>query len=144
MRHYTAESVCSARALTVCQPYSHLIALNQKPVENRSHHGFRWYRGVLLIHAGKSRAWLDDGDLQRYPEMPFGAIESIAWLDRTVPVERLPQSLQDHEHTSGPFCLVLEDVFRLHRPVPVNGAQGLWVPPVWVLPFIIEQLEARQ
>ena len=44
------------KALTICQPYPHLIMLGEKPVENRT-----WatsYRGPLAIHAGKSRQWL--------------------------------------------------------------------------------------
>ena len=45
------------KAITICQPYAELILLGQKRVENRV-----WkpdYFGPLLIHAGKSRTWLD-------------------------------------------------------------------------------------
>lgn len=53
---------CVTKALTICQPYAHLICLpdtdpSHKRVENRN-----WstsYRGPLLIHAGKSRSYLE-------------------------------------------------------------------------------------
>lgn len=75
------------RALTICQPYAHLIVTQQaelpigavpKRVENRT-----WetrYRGLLLIHAGKSMKFLHGDDRTKYPEMKFGAIIGIAHL----------------------------------------------------------------
>lgn len=50
------------KALTICQPYAALICLpstdwRHKRVENRK--WFTSYRGPLLIHAGKSRDWLE-------------------------------------------------------------------------------------
>lgn len=59
------------KALTICQPYAELIARGDKPIENRT-----WpthYRGPLLIHAGKSRAWLD-GDEDRVYQIDVAAI----------------------------------------------------------------------
>jgi hypothetical protein len=50
------------KALTICQPFAHLIATGQKIVENRV-----WstsYRGMVATHAGKSRDWLSDVDEQ--------------------------------------------------------------------------------
>jgi hypothetical protein len=80
------------KCLTICQPYAHLIVTpqaelpkghTQKLVENRT-----WitsYRGPLLIHAGKSRNWLE-----QYPgcglwDMPFGAIVGVALVVDCVP-----------------------------------------------------------
>lgn len=79
------------KALTICQPFAHLICLpddddRRKRVENRT-----WptsYRGPLLIHAGKSRQWLelnDAGDRDELydlalADMTFGAIVGIADL----------------------------------------------------------------
>lgn len=114
--------------LTICQPYAHLIVLGEKPIENRT--WFTSYRGDLLIHAGKSKAWLDEDDRNLYPEMVFGAAVGVAQLvaclklDATWP-ERWAH-LQDHEHANGPFCWVLEHVRRFDRPVPCSGSQGLW------------------
>lgn len=142
MRAYTPAAIERARALTVCQPYSHLIALGKKPLENREHDRFKWYRGVLLIHAGKSRRMLGEDDEARYPLMPYGAIESIAWFERIVPVESLPPELRNHEHAFGPWCMVLEDVVRLPRPVHCSGEQGLWIPSREVVAAVIEQVEA--
>lgn len=82
--------------------------------------------GVRRIHAGKSREWLDDGDEARYPNMPFGAIVAVATLADCVPVGRLPPELQANEHANGPWCWILTDVRRLHEPLPMRGAQGLW------------------
>lgn len=122
----------TAKALTVCQGYAHLIAIGEKPIENRS-----WptrYRGPLLIHAGKSRAWLDDGDEERYPDMAFGAFVAIANLVGSPSLDRLSDwrpewlPLRDHQHANGPFCWILQNVRRI-RPVPCRGAQGLWIPP---------------
>ena len=62
------------KALTICQPYAGAILDGRKRVENRT---FRTeYRGELIIHAGKSLAWMDtwnekrDGPLPE--EMPLG------------------------------------------------------------------------
>src|SRR5882672_6207587 len=66
------------KALTICQPYAHLIYLKEKRVENRT-----WptrYRGRMYIHAGKSREWLSEGDMDRYPNMAFGAVIATAKL----------------------------------------------------------------
>lgn len=111
------------KALTICQPYAELIARGLKPIENRT-----WptrYRGQLLIHAGKSREWMDDGDTDVYPDMVFGAIIAIAELIHCVRLEHLPPKLSGHEHANGPWCWILAHVQRI-EPIPARGAQGLW------------------
>lgn len=123
------------RVLTVCQPYAELIRRGVKPIENRT-----WptsYRGRIAIHAGLSRSWLDDGDLQAYPEMSFGAVVCLATLVACLDLadaDRWParwQGLRDHEHANGPICWVLEDV-RPIAPIEVKGRQGLWLPQPWL------------
>lgn len=127
------------KALTICQPYAHLIALGRKRVENRT-----WptrYRGPLLIHAGKSRSWLDDegeGIDARYGirirEMAFGAVVAIADLVECVSYGRIELRdfdreypwLREHEHANGPWCWILANVRRLPEPIPARGAQGLF------------------
>ena len=121
------------KALTICQPYAHLIAIGEKVVENRT-----WptrYRGPLLIHAGKSRAWLDEESVD-WPDgdLAFGAVVAVARLADCKRFEALPPELQAHEHANGPWCWVLTDVLRLDAPVTCNGMQGLWIPS----PAIVE------
>src|SRR5690348_75180 len=98
------------KALTICQPYAEMIALGEKPIENRT-----WptaYRGPLLIHAGKSLAWMDDDSEERYPGMVFGAVVAVARLvaclkrDDVAPWPNRWRHLRDHEHANGPWCWV--------------------------------------
>lgn len=119
-------SEATLKALTVCQPYAELIARGEKVIENRT-----WetrMRGPLVIHAGKSREWLDDDDECLYPGMPFGAIVAVANLYDCVHVSKLPEHLQGNEHANGPWCWLLKDIRRI-GPIPYRGAQGLWDIP---------------
>lgn len=135
------------RALTIQQPFAELIRSGRKRVENRS-----WstrYRGPLLIHAGKSRARIDEAE--RYGLDPqiltFGAIVAVATLVECFKLEhrvidgvktakdRVPLRLQleypwlaTHEHVEGEWCWLVADVRPLAAPVYCNGAQGLWTP----------------
>ena len=112
------------KALTICQPYAHLIVIGDKIIENR-----KWatsYRGPLAIHAGKSRQWLEDGDEQEWPHMVFGAVVAIADLRGCARLEDLPLEYRDHAHASGPWCWILRNVLPLKKPIPMRGAQGLW------------------
>ena len=128
------------KALTIRQPYAHLIVIGEKRVENRSRQTV--YRGPLLIHAGKSRSWVVNGDLQRYPDMVFGAIigrvELVECL-RLIDIHNgnLPLQLawvRRHRHTEGPWCWVLEQVQRFPRPIPWRGNRYLFDVPDDVIP----------
>lgn len=133
------------KALTICQPYPHLILAGEKHVENRT-----WptrYRGPLIIHAGKSRAWLDedvhagtakkiDFDEVTGERFVFGAIVGLCTLADCVRVEaieagrldaRFPQ-LANRAHCGGPWCWVLTNV-RAIPPIPWKGEQGLFDIP---------------
>ena len=135
------------KCLTICQPYAHLIVTPkrllpcdqvQKRVENRT-----WptsYRGPLLIHAGRSRAWLRPGDVQLFPRLDFGKIVGVAELVECVnlPSVTFAQSqwlenrypwLFSHVHTEGPYCWILENARRFDSPVPYRGRQGLFDVP---------------
>jgi hypothetical protein len=125
------------KALTICQPYAELIARGEKRVENRE-----WptrYRGPLLIHAGKSRDWLNgETDLELANEfgrrIEFGAIVAKAQLVACLHIDDIDCGkhdkdfpwLRDHNHTSGTWCLILDEVERLPEPIVWRGAQGLW------------------
>ena len=127
------------KALTICQPYAELIARGDKWIENRT-----WYtphRGPLLIHAGKSRKYMRDGDDERFPDMAFGAVIAIASLvdceheaniEATVALGEPHHLSRDrceeilgHVHCEGPYLWILSDIKRV-VPVHVNGKQGLW------------------
>lgn len=115
------------KALTVCQPFAHLISIGEKSIENRT--GPTYYRGPLAIHAGKSRRFLKPGDEQAYPEMVFGAIVAHARLIDCVRVENLTEPLRSSIHAHGPWCWILEDVEPLEVPVPTGGMLGFWEWP---------------
>lgn len=152
------------KALTICQPYAHLICLPDdadlaKRVENRT-----WptnLRGEILIHAGKGRQWLevsedglfDEGYDLRISDMAFGAFVAIANLADCVQLETLrvgrgtvPEHadrrwpwLRGHQHTEGPFCFVLTQVRTLPTPIPFRGAQGFFAVP----PEIVEAARSQ-
>lgn len=151
------------KALTICEPFATLICLpddhdDAKRVENRT-----WncsYVGPLLIHAGKSKAWLaraDDYDLEETP-MTFGALLGVCQVAgcfalhtnnprlsgqlTAIPdwaLRRWPW-LASHQHVEGPHCIVLRECLRFPEPIPYKGAQGLFNVPEF--PELTEQLEA--
>lgn len=114
-----------SKALTICQPYAELILRGEKLIENRT--WWSSYRGPLLIHAGKSRAWMGEGDEERYPNMSFGAIVGRVTMVDCVRVEKLPPTLRDNPHANGPWCFVFTNVERFTVDIlPCRGAQGIW------------------
>ena len=140
------------RALTICQPYAELIMRGEKRVENRT-----WsidYRGALLIHAGKSRAWLESYSPLPEP-MDFGAIVGVCQLRGCIrfrPLRKLDPVileawpwLDGHPHCEGPYCWILEDVFPFQEPVPYRGMQGIFdVPAGLVATGLSQAMEARR
>lgn len=129
------------KALTIGQPYAHLICITkEKGVENRE-----WstnYRGPLVIHAGKSVAWLDkdeagktiDFDEKTGEAFTFGAAIGIANLADCLHIDRIEAGeyesrwpgLRDHRHTSGTWCWVLNKRQAFVEPIPYKGEQGLY------------------
>lgn len=130
------------KAITIHQPYAHLIAGKELPVgmvrkrvENRT-----WslrYTGPILIHAGKSRQRLNDyAEFRSYP-MEFGKLIGVANLVACLEVQRTEQGvvvpgkgrfdwIEQHPHTEGPYAFVLEDVRYFEWPMAVIGQQGVW------------------
>lgn len=132
------------KCLTVCQPYAELIAMREKRIENRS-----WscgYRGPLVIHAGKSKAWLSDDYTLEYPEidpprMAFGAavcVCCLAWVtDRARLFAVEPHSrfhwAWEHPHRDRDgWYWILESIVRLEQPIAMRGERGLYdlEPPI--------------
>jgi hypothetical protein len=139
------------RAITICNPYPSLIFLPEsdprhKRVENR-HYSLGSFTGPLLIHAGKSREFLDDVDSFYYDpnygipesEMVFGAIVGVVELAGTVALlqgGKVPEAarhrwpwLETHRHKEGPYCLILENPRKFAKPIPYRGMQGLYSIP---------------
>lgn len=135
------------KALTICQPYAELICLpttdpRHKRVENRT-----WetkYRGRLYIHAGRSRDWMTtdfvDGieyelqTKQPVERLAFGAVVAIAVLVDCVNIQDVKSGKLDqrypwlggHQHTSGPWCWILDDLVTRVGPYRYKGQQGLF------------------
>ncbi len=125
------------KAITILQPYAHLIRDREKRVENRT-----WptkHRGLIYIHAGKSQSMLDiensvDVETQiPVARMAFGAVVAIAELVDCLPIAEIESGrhdeqypwLRSHAHTHGPWCWVLDKVFAI-GPWPYRGSQGLF------------------
>lgn len=123
------------KALTICQPYAHLIMQGRKTCENRT-----WatnYRGQLYIHAGKNRQWLDLGDNDmddgiHVDRMAFGAVVAICDLvacihidSRLLPEWHAKMTDEQRDHVSGPYCWIVSNVAPI-GPWPYRGAQGLF------------------
>ena len=137
MSEYTQKTLDQSapiKALTILQPYAHLIVVTrEKRVENRT-----WstrYRGPLVIHAGKGRQMLmNDGQ-----GMSFGAAIGMCNLVECVHQKHLHLHedfpwLPTHKHALGPWCWILDDVVEFPEPVPFKGAQGLWSFPSELVP----------
>lgn len=123
------------KALTICQPYAHLIASGRKTCENRT-----WptnYRGPLYIHAGKSRQWLhpdENGEDYgiRARDMAFGAVIAVCDLVACINIDsklirEWATKMTDEQrvHVEGPYCWILANVASI-GPWPWRGAQGLF------------------
>jgi len=139
------------RALTVKQPWAHMIAYGGKIIENRVWETY--YRGLLAIHAGSGwdrnaeasplvreawRAWASNAANpmvsatplgRKNPGITFGAIIAIADLSgchkaRGAECPCSPWGQPDQWH------LELSSVHPLAKPVPCRGWLKLWrLPP---------------
>lgn len=139
------------KALTISQPFATLIGDGRKWVENRC-----WptkYRGPLAIHAGKGTQYLTRTQLEDFPTgcvlavanlaacVELRAAQAVASRDPRAGIRRIAgtnrtyRQFLSHRHTEGPYCWVLSDVFRLHKPIVASGKQGLWEwecpPDIW-------------
>lgn len=122
------------KALTIHQPYAHLIATGEKWVENRT-----WqthYRGPIAIHAGQSKQWFTCPEDEA---LPRGCVVAVADLAACVNKEwgdlKIGHELNgvvsvwqfwDHRHSIGPWCWILANVRELPNPIPAKGKQGFW------------------
>ena len=140
-------NLTGARALTLLNPWAHLIAHYGKNVENRT-----WmpHAGVdrLYIHAGKG--WEDSelGDMWQdtAEAITTSAIVAVADLafacntSRDVPV--LACGCDPNWAMPGHCHWNLTNILALPEPVPCRGAQGLWTPAPVIVEAVAAQLTA--
>ena len=118
--------------LSVQQPWAWAIMTGAKPVENRS-----WpthYRGLLGIHAGKSRASMDvetiefieEQGLVVPPNLTFGALIGTVEIHGCLMVEHL----KPNPWAFGPFCWLVRNPKLLREPIPCRGSLGLFKVPM--------------
>lgn len=119
------------RALTVCQPWAWAILEPFTRYENRT-----WgtnYRGPLLIHAGRSTAWLEHG--RREIEGVGIPVPGRFVMDAIVGQAELtaivePQDLPEPDlFATGPRCWRLDRPRKLVEPIPYRGGQGIFGVP---------------
>jgi hypothetical protein len=122
------------KALTVRQPYAHLIAAGIKRIENRT-----WetpHRGALAIHAALGRHPLDADDVGTLTqlgitipaELDYGAIIAIVNVVECIEIDDLPDDLAADPFAFGPWCWILADA-RLVAPISCRGKLRLWNAP---------------
>lgn len=133
------------KTISLWQPWATLIAIEAKRFETRS-----WstkHRGLLAIHAAKK--W--DALLKEYCEvepfrrvlqandhgkdgvmpLPLGAIVAVVKLVEVHRVEKVrglisPTEKAFGDYADGRYAWKLEMVKRFEKPIPMNGAQGLF------------------
>ena len=143
----------ATKAISLWQPWAHLIAIGAKRYETRS-----WktsYRGPMAIHAGRrwtyrmfQQCWDDPfHDILRRagcrfrPSIPggfvptldldFGAIIAIGELIDIVPTQDVVPQLGPQEVAFGDFrhdryAWLYEHIHRLPEPIPWSGRQGIF------------------
>ncbi len=141
------------RALTVRQPWAHMITYCGKSIENRS-----WptrYRGMLAVHAGARSGWDSDGQDSPLVQQAWSAWANSApaLADGTIPLSRNTTSVTFsaviavaritgcHRAIGAAACSCspwsqadqwhweLSNVRALDSPVPCRGSLGLWRLP---------------
>lgn len=113
--------------LSIQQPWAWALFNASKRIENRDWQTF--YRGPLLIHAGKS---LDRMGLVEFPDgilvpniehLPFGAVIGRVELIDCVEFQRVAGA---DPWAEGPWCWVFRRPQLLDCSVPYRGKPGLF------------------
>ncbi len=128
------------KALSIMQPWAHLIAAGAKKVETRS--WYTAYRGPLAIHASSRRVseklladLMSDQcfslALSPMPTFPCGYVIAVAELvgcreiDAQIVRELGRRELAFGDYTLGRYAWFLDNVRRIGQ-VPSKGRLGLW------------------
>lgn len=142
------------QAITVLQPYAHLIAAGAKFCENRPWAPRRDSWGWIVIHAGAGHSMDDDCEFYDLDpaRLVYGALVAVARLAICIDVEAVGDLvtqdpdrfgwLADHEHVNGPKCWVFDAVIPLARPIDYRGSRGLWELPAYAVERV--RSEGRQ
>jgi len=148
--------VAELRALTVRQPWAHMIAHCGKNVENRGRQ--TRYRGLLAVHAGAASRWDRSGEQSPLVRQAWRECGHLpAHLDRGSPwinlgaVIAVAELAGCHHSDECGRCSAwsqpdgwhweLRDVRPLRAPVPCKGKLGLWRLPEYAEKGVREQLE---
>ena len=130
------------KALTIKQPWAHAILHEGKDVENRSWK--RNFRGWLVIHAAGTPS-----REARYPRgvpmpdlktLPYSAIVGVAYVSDIRENVKSKWFYKPARGEKKNFGWVLTKVRRLPKPIPCNGALGLWNVSPAVMRKIRKQL----
>lgn len=133
------------KALSVCQPWAWLIVHGYKRVENRTWRPGKKYRGPLLIHASRSRAWLGDVMLgsslrQLVPSLPaldeydHGAVVGCVELVECFTIAEYRELWPRDRFASGPYCWMLDSPRAFDTPITLPGRRMLFELPDSILP----------
>ena len=125
------------KALSIHQPYAHLIASGQKFIENRGWRAPRTSTGRwLVIHASKNTHCVPVCDRAKYGRaLQFGRAVALAHLSACVHVSDLDGFLKQNpafrwvrgnEHAAGPVLWILSHVYAFREAVPLRGQRGLF------------------
>lgn len=126
------------QAITIQQPYAHLIAAGEKFVENRTWARGRHSWGWIGIHAGRSRQ--RDGECREFglhpDDLVYGCIVAVARIAIVIHVDEIEGLinqdreswgwLRTHKHVEGPFCWVFDRINPLDKPIAMSGSRGIW------------------
>lgn len=130
-------------AITVIQPWAHVILHKGKNVENRPTNSH--YRGTVAIHASSknSKAWFDSCSIKvDRDSVPFGSVVAFAQL--TDVITRKQVTGRTRKWFEGEFGYVLTDVMVLKKPIPTKGERLVWKLKGKVLKECLAQLSATQ
>lgn len=127
------------KALTVRQPWAHLIVKGIKTIENRS-----WtshYRGWLLIHSSLTQEEFEEAELGLTKDESRDLIEAMdgpCWSGHIIGAVKVAdiitgtaaKKLGAHfsDWAFGPLCWVLESAVAFEKPIKHTGQVGLWEP----------------
>ncbi|WP_026931713.1 ASCH domain-containing protein [Glycomyces tenuis] len=149
-------TVTVIRALTVRQPWAHLIARGGKTVENRTRRTH--WRGPVLIHAAKTlpvaqwaraRGRFGQSAVPEREALPLGAVVAVAdltechgsgwpWRCNSGACARWG------DHGPETWHWVLANVRPLLDPIPARGQLGLWTPANELAAAVATALPAKE
>jgi hypothetical protein len=116
------------KALSVCQPWAWAIVAGLKTVENRTRR--TRHRGPLVIHASKSRHYLEEDFSHLLPGLPpadrldLGVLIGVVEVVDCVPLAEA----KGNPFAVGPWCWLLRNP-RSIRPVPYRGQVSCFEVP---------------